>query len=136
MDFLVSISALIWTQVIVIQGTLWRDSVKKIPTREIKSSKEIVTSSTVLSLLLGKISSTTEPHILARNASCTQLEYRIHYLSGKRCQSHRPMLNFLHITEYNSEHRISASQYNHLCASDGKIGQEGLIRPENSHHVL
>ena len=37
------------------------------------------------------------------------------------------------IIKKNTDYRISASQYHGLCASDEKIGEEGLIRPRRDH---
>lgn len=51
-------------------------------------------------------------------------------------QSPRSLLYVLPVREYNTDYRISASQYNNPCVSNGKIGQEGLIRPGDSRHFV
>lgn len=51
-------------------------------------------------------------------------------------QSPRSLLYVLPVREYNTDYRISASQYNNPCVSDGKVGQEGLIRPGGCCHFV
>lgn len=57
-------------------------------------------------------------------------------MNGGTWQSRGSLLHFLPVRECNTDDRISASQYNNLCASDGKVGQEGLIRPGDSGHFV